>query len=65
MRVKTPTLSDDIMNHSVGQEPGFIVLKMDDRYVYVDAYRFDEKGKVKVKKKNFYKRKMEERYESK
>ena len=65
LRVKTPTLSDDIMNHSVGQEPGFIILEMDDEYVHVDAYSFDDNKKVKVKKKNFYKRKKEIRYETK
>ena len=65
MRLKNPTLSDDIMNHSVGQEPGFNILRMDDKYVYVDAYKFDEFGKVKVKKRNYHKREKCERYETK
>lgn len=65
MRLKNPTLSDDIMNHSVGQEPGFNILRMEDKYVYVDAYKFDEFGKVKVKKRNYYKREKCERYETK
>ena len=65
LRVKGPTLSDDIMNHSIGQEPGFIILEMDDEYVHVDAYRFGEDRKVKVKKKDFFKRKKDIRYETK
>ena len=60
-RLKTPTLSDDIINKTNGAYPAFLIANMEDEKVFVDVYNFKD-NKAKVRKKNFYTRELIDSY---
>ncbi len=60
-RLKTPTLSDDIINETNGAYPAFLIANMGDEKVVIDVYNFKD-NKAKVRKKNYYTRELIDSY---
>ena len=56
-RLKAPTLSDDIINKESGAYPAFLIAEMYDNEVFVDVYNF-KNNKAKVRKRNYFRRKL-------
>lgn len=63
-RLKTPTLSDDIINQRNGAYPAFIIANMEDDKTVIDVYNFKD-NKAKIRKKNYYTRELIDSYKVK
>lgn len=63
-KLKTPTLSDDIINQTNGAFPGFLIGTLNEDYLSTDVYYF-KKGKVKLKKRNYFTKQMLDIYKVK
>ena len=56
-KLKAPTLSDNIINKESGAYPAFLIAEMYDNEVFVDVYNF-KNNKAKVRKRNYFRRKL-------
>ncbi len=63
-RLKTPTLSDDIINQRNGAYPAFIIANMEEDKTVIDVYNFKD-NKAKIRKKNYYTRELIDSYKVK
>lgn len=57
--LKAGTLSNNIINKTNGAYPSFFIAHLYNDRLYVDVYDFDN-NKAKVRKKNYFKRKLED-----
>ena len=60
-KLKTPTLSDDIINQTNGAVPGFLVANMYGDTLSVDTYEFKDKKAI-LKKENYFERNLCDAY---
>jgi predicted phosphodiesterase len=57
LRLKAPTLSDNIINQFNGAYPAFLIANLEDNYLHVDVYNFKD-NKARIKKKDYLLKEM-------
>ena len=57
LRLKVPTLSDNIINQFNGAYPAFLIASLENDHLYIDVYNFKD-NKPKLRKKNYLKKEI-------